>query len=82
MCLSLSLSQPTRQQMKTVENKNEEETVLFLFNGEPEQGLLCNFFYVYNKDSPFQPIFRAKTKNLLLIHTSIRKMYQKASFIV
>ncbi len=56
------------------------------------------FFYVYNKDSffvpglsPLPPIFIAKTtwgllkmgKNVLLIHASIRKMYQKASsFIV
>lgn len=61
----------TRQQMKTAENKSEEETVLFLFNGEPEQGL--HFFYVYDKDSftvpshsPFPPIFRAKTTQSLL----------------
>lgn len=29
----------TRQQMKTVQNKSEEETVLFLFNSELEHGL-------------------------------------------
>lgn len=37
----------TRQQMKTVENKSEEETVLFLFNGEPEQGLHF-FLFIMN----------------------------------
>lgn len=74
----------TRQQMKTVENKSEEETILFLLNGEPER--VCIFvcvrqrFILCSRTFSSRPIFRVKTtwgllkmgKNVLLIHASIR----------